>query len=147
MVRLQAGLAKFVALARNTLWFLLIFVLVACSSNAAPFLSPQLVQKALTLQLDETQLQLSQQLVSSRSHSVKVHQVMISQQTALSFDKSTVYRVKGTFDATFSLSKHRSVQHQVPFELWLMPQKEGKTWRLIRFDQHAVPLPISQPIY
>ena len=103
-----------------------LLVLTACgTSDVVP--NSQLVQRAIALQLNQTQ-QKSQQ-VGFDFRGFNINRVAITQQESLSIQGLPAYRVQGTYDITLKLRRRR-VQQQNPFEIYLQRQKEGKTWRL-----------------
>lgn len=118
---------------RLVLTVILLALLTACGTvGLEP--SSQLVQRALALQLSQTQQQLSQQLqLSGRPQqppSFEINRVVITQQEPLVIQNLPAYHVQGTYDLTLKLSRRQVNQQQNPFEVYLQSQKEGKTWRL-----------------
>jgi hypothetical protein len=107
----------------------LIILLTACSSIAlSP--TPELVQKAIALQLEQTQKQLNQQL-DLNFQKFNIQRISITQQQSLTIENLPVYRVRGNYDFTVKLPKRSFNQVQKPFQVYLQIQKEGKTWRLL----------------
>ena len=95
--------------------------------------SSQIVQRALALQLEQTQQQLNKELHSSgRSEPPRfeINQVVINEHLPQVIQNLPAYRVRGTYDRTVHLPKRRVTQQQNPFVVYLQRQKEGKTWRL-----------------
>ena len=117
---------------RLVLTAILLMLLTACGTvGLEP--SSQLVQRALALELSQTQQQLSQQLHTSgrpQPPSFEINRVVITQQEPLVIQNLPAYHVQGTYDLTIQLPKRRVTQQQNPFEVYLQRQKEGKTWRL-----------------
>lgn len=117
---------------RLVLTMILLGLLTACGSvGLEP--SSQLVQRALALQLSQTQQQLSQQLYLAerpQSPSFEINRVVITQQEPLVIQNLPAYHVQGTYDLTLNLPRRQVNQQQNSFEVYLQRQKEGKTWRL-----------------
>lgn len=117
---------------RLVLTVILLGLLTACGTvGLEP--SSQLVQRALALQLSQTQQHLSQQLHASgrlQPPSFKINRVVITQQEPLVIQNLPAYHVQGTYDLTLKLPRRQVNQQQNPFEVYLQSQKEGKTWRL-----------------
>ena len=127
---------------------LLIGSLVACNSTGSS-LNHQIVQKAIDLKLQETQQQLSDQLSLHASYSLKskLHRVVVTEQAPLLVLGLPAYRVQGTYDATFKLPKQKVEQRQMPFEVILQQQIEGKTWRLAIPQSGSPSFRLSQPFF
>jgi hypothetical protein len=93
----------------------------------------QLVERAIAIQLSQTQQQLSKQLrLNTQPSSITINRVSIAEKTPLEIGDLQAYRVKGTYDYTIKLPTHRVTQRENPFEVYLQRQKEGKTWRLAK---------------
>ncbi len=113
---------------RLVLTGILIF-LTACSSIA---LQPtyELVEKAIAIQLEQTQQQLKQKLdLDFQKFDIK--RVAIIQQQPLTIENLPAYHVQGTYDLTVKLPKKQITQPQKPFDIYLQIQREGKSWRLL----------------
>lgn len=115
-------------------------VLTACGTNTpsvglAP--SKQLVQKALALQISQTQQQLTQQLQSS-TPKFEITQVVLQQLEPIFIGKLPAYHFRGTYNLKIELPKQKVTQRNNRFDIYLQRQKEGKTWRL------AIPTNINQ---
>ncbi|AFZ56518.1 hypothetical protein H6G54_12760 [Anabaena cylindrica FACHB-243] len=109
--------------------------LTACSSIA---LLPtyELVQKAIAIQLEQTQQQLNQKLdLDFQKFNIKG--LSITQQQPLTIENLPAYRVRGTYDLTVKLPKRQLTQPQKPFEVYLQIQREGKTWRLLLPEKNS----------
>lgn len=120
-------------------WRLVLIVLVglltACSGvGIEP--NKELVQKAIALQMQQTQQQLQQQV-----RDLEIKHVKIAQKQPITIQDLPGYRVKGTYDLKIKLAKQQLSQQQNPFEVYLQRQKEGKTWRLAlpQFSTNGVP--------
>ncbi|NEP11677.1 MAG: hypothetical protein F6J92_30280 [Symploca sp. SIO1A3] len=116
------------------------WMLSACGTNTPTLgLAPtkQLVQKAIALQVSQTQQQLTQRLQSLPSK-FDITQVKLKQIEPFFIGDLATYRVLGTYSLTIDLQKQRVTQQNNLFDIYLQRQKEGKTWRL------AVPQAIAQ---
>ncbi len=116
------------------------WMLSACGTNTPTLgLAPtkQLVQKAIALQVSQTQQQLNQRLQSLPS-TFDITQVKLKQIEPFFIGDLATYRVLGTYSLTIALQKQRVTQQNNLFDIYLQRQKEGKTWRL------AVPQAIAQ---
>jgi len=108
---------------------ILIIFLTACSSIAL-LPTPELVQKAIALQLEQTQQQLNQQL-DLNFQKFNIQRISITQEQPLTIENLPAYRVQGNYDFTVKLPKRSFKQVEKPFEVYLQIQKEGKSWRLL----------------
>ncbi len=90
----------------------------------------QLVQKAIALQLEQTQQQLSQKL-DLDLQGFEIQKLAITEQKPLTIENLPAFRVQGKYDLTIKLPKRRLTQLQQPFDIYLQIQQEGKTWRLL----------------
>lgn len=109
---------------------ILLGILTACGSlGTVP--SNQLVQKALAIQLAQTQQQLNQQLKPVAPIKIEIARFKITSKQPLVGQNLPIYRVQGKSDLTVQLQKRRIKQQQKPFEVYLQRQNEGKTWRLL----------------
>ncbi|NEO33673.1 MAG: hypothetical protein F6K36_25265 [Symploca sp. SIO3C6] len=110
--------------------------LTACGTNTptlglAP--SKQLVQKAVALQIDQTQQQLTYSL-GSTPPKLEIIQVRLKQVEPLLIDNLPAYHFRGTYTLKIKLPQQQVIQRQNPFDVYLQRQKEGKTWRLARLQ-------------
>jgi len=106
--------------------------LTACGTSTptlgwAP--SKQLVQKAIALQVSQTQHQLTQQLQSTPPK-FEITQVVLKQLEPLFIDDLPAYHVRGTYNLKIELPQQQVTQQKNLFDVYLQRQKEGKTWRL-----------------
>lgn len=107
----------------------LLIILTACGSNGY-LPTNRLVQKAIAIQLQQTQQQLSQQL-NLDFQGFEINRLKITQEKSLTIQNLPAYRLKGTYNLVFKLPKRKLTQPEKPFEVYLQLQKEGKTWRLL----------------
>ncbi len=120
-------------------WRFILIVLVALLSACNSVeMEPnrELVQKAIALQMHQTQQQLQQPV-----RDLDIKKVNIAQKQPISIQDLPGFRVKGTYDLTIKLPKQKLTQQKNPFEVYLQRQKEGKTWRLAlpQFNIDGVP--------
>lgn len=111
----------------------LLILLVGCN-NIGLLPTSQLVQKAIALQLEQTQQQLNQQL-DLNFQGFKIQHLKIRQEQPLTIQNLPTFRVLGTYDLTFQLPKRQLTKLQQPFDVYLQIQQEGKTWRLLLPDK------------
>ena len=113
---------------------ILIVLLTACGSPTPPIeLAPDgdLVQKAIALQLSQTEQRLSNRLVASLPE-LEVSQITIKQLESLFIAKLPTYHLQGTYNLKIKLPRQQVTQKQNRFDIYLQRQAEGKTWRLIK---------------
>ncbi len=114
---------------------ILLWLLTACTTSVlAP--TSQLVEKAIALELQQTQQQLNQQL-DLDFQGFEINRLSITQRKALTVENLPTYHVQGTYNLTFKLPKRKLTQPQKPFEVYLQLQREGKTWRLLVPEDHG----------
>ncbi len=112
---------------------ILLVLLTACGSiGLLP--NSQLVQKAIALELSQTQQQLNQQL-DLDFQGFEIKHLSITQEQPLTIQNLPAFRVRGTYDLIVKLPKRQLTQPQQPFEVFLQIQQEGKTWRLLLPDK------------
>jgi hypothetical protein len=111
----------------------LLILLVGCN-NIGLLPTSELVQKAIALQLKQTQQQLNQQL-DLNFQGFKIQHLKIRQEQPLTIQNLPAFRVLGTYDLTFQLPKRQLTKLQQPFDVYLQIQQEGKTWRLLLPDK------------
>lgn len=116
---------------RFVLTAILLILITACSSIVL-LPTPELVQKAVALQLEQTQQELNQQLdLNFQKFNIQLQRISITQQQPLTIENLPAYRVRGNYDLTVKLPKRSFKQVQRPFEVYLQIQQEGKSWRLL----------------
>ncbi|RCJ29455.1 hypothetical protein A6770_22265 [Nostoc minutum NIES-26] len=121
---------------------ILLVLLTACGSiGLLP--TSQLVQKAIALQLSQTQQQLNQQL-DLDFQGFEIKRLSITQEKPLTIENLPAFRVRGTYDSIVKLPKRQLTQAQQPFDIYLQIQQEGKTWRLLLPDKGSKE---AQPIW
>lgn len=113
----------------------MVVLLSGCNSNP---LTPTngLVKKAIAIQLEQTQQQLSKQLdLDVKGFDIK--HLAIRQLKSQTINTLPVTRVKGTYDLSLKLNKRELTQPKKPFEVYMQLQKEGKTWRLLQPQKNS----------
>ncbi|AFY46317.1 hypothetical protein Nos7524_0402 [Nostoc sp. PCC 7524] len=118
---------------RFVLTVALLLLLVACG-NIGLLPTSELVQKAIALQLEQTQQQLNQQL-DLNFQGFEIKHLKIRQEQPLTVQDLPAFRVRGTYDLIFQLPKRQLTKLQQPFDVYLQIQQEGKTWRLLLPDK------------
>jgi hypothetical protein len=114
---------------------LLMVFLSGCSGNP---LTPTngLVKKAVTLQMEQTQQQLSKQLdLTIKGFEIK--HLAIRQLQSQSIQNLPAYRVKGVYDIVLNFPKRKLSKEKKHFDIYMQLQKEGKTWRLLQPEKSA----------
>lgn len=122
-------------LAKMVRWIwvtILLSLLTACSFGVL-VTDKQLVEKAIALQVNLSQQQVSQQLgkFNDAPH-FQINRVVISEVAPLTIQDLPSFRLRGTYDLKVEFPKRQTTQKQNPFEVYLQQQQEGKTWRLLR---------------
>ncbi|GAX34071.1 hypothetical protein [Nodularia sp. NIES-3585] len=108
---------------------ILVGLLTACGSiGLLP--TTELVEKAIALQVAQTQQQLNQKL-DLDFQGFEIKGLKIRQEQPLTLQSLPAFRVRGTYNLILNLPKRQLTQLQQPFEVYLQIQQEGKTWRLI----------------
>lgn len=120
----------------------LLLLLTACGTNTptlglAP--SKQIVQKAIALQVKQTQQKLTQQLHYSLPK-LQITQVALKQVEPLFIENLPAYHFRGTYTLKIELPQRRITQRQRLFDIYIQRQQEGKTWRL------ALPQDLNQEV-
>jgi hypothetical protein len=113
---------------------LLMVFLSGCSGNP---LTPTngLVKKAVTLQMEQTQQQLSKQLdLTIKGFEIK--HLAIRQLQSQSIQNLPAYRVKGVYDIVLNFPKRKLSKEKKHFDIYMQLQKEGKTWRLLQPEKN-----------
>jgi hypothetical protein len=109
-----------------------LIALTACvtstpSLGLAP--SKQLVQKAIALQVSQTQKQFTEQLQSSPPN-FEIVRVALKQLEPLFLGGLPTYHILGTYNLKIQLPEQQVTQQKNSFDIYLQRQKQGKTWRL-----------------
>ncbi len=118
--------------------------LTACQTPTAPLeFAPdgEIVQKALTLALNQSQTRLSQQLKTAPPE-LAIDHINVKQLEPIVINDLPAYHLIGRYDVTLTLPRQTVTQKQNTFELYLQRQSEGKSWRLLQ--REANPQTASQ---
>ncbi len=109
-------------------------LLTACGTGV-PGLSQRVVQQAIVLQLSLAQTELNQQLSlgDPNPNDFAVKHIQITQVEPTAIGNTDTYRVTGSYDLKIKQAGSSLTQHS-PFEVYLQPQAENKTWRLARLQ-------------
>lgn len=114
----------------------ILLILVTACTNIALLPTPELVQKAIALQLEQIQQQLNQQL-DLNFQKFNIQRIYITQQQPLTIENLPAYRVQGNYDFSIKLPSRNLKQLQKPFEVYLQIQQEGKSWRLLMPEKNS----------
>jgi hypothetical protein len=108
----------------------LMMLISGCNTNP---LTPTngLVKKAIAIQVEQTQQQLSKQL-DLEMKGFEIKHLAVKQLKSQTINKLPAYRVRGTYDLSLKLPERQLTQPKKPFEVYMQLQKEGKTWRLLQ---------------
>lgn len=126
----------------NNQWYrpilitILILLLTACSTPTPPTeFAPDgdIVQKALLLQLNQTQQRLSQQL-NTVNPDLEISQILVKTLEPVYISDLPAYHLQGTYTLKLTLPRQAVTQKNNRFEIYLQRQVEGKTWRLLKRD-------------
>lgn len=107
--------------------------LTACTSASS--VPNNVLKKAIALQVNQTEQQLSQQLRLSSPPKVTVDRVDVRQQELTRIEGLPAYHLKGTYDFTLKLSKRQATQQNNSFDLYVQRQVEDKTWKLAQLQE------------
>ncbi|MCU0536194.1 MAG: hypothetical protein MUD14_20090 [Hydrococcus sp. Prado102] len=116
-----------------------ILLLSACSSIKPPIeFAPdgEIVQKAIALQLSQTQQRIGQQLNASRPE-FKITQISVKKIEPIAVGNLAAYHLTGTYNLTLILPRQQVKQKNNHFDLYLQRQIEGKTWRLLKRNANS----------
>lgn len=118
---------------RAILTLSLILSLIGCGATTPPLsVAPgkALVRKAIALQLNQTQEQLSQQLETQLPKS-NITRLKIEQIEPLYLKNLATYHILGTYKLKVKSPSQETTQEKQPFDIYIQRQVEGKTWRLL----------------
>ncbi|NES99021.1 MAG: hypothetical protein F6K62_04020 [Sphaerospermopsis sp. SIO1G2] len=106
-----------------------LLLLNACTALVL-FPSMQIVEKAIQIQVEQTQKDLQSKLdLDFQRFDIK--KVFISQKEPITVGKLPTYHIQGTYQLEVNLPEQQLTQPQKPFDIYLQIQQEGKTWRLL----------------
>ncbi|MDJ0676666.1 MAG: hypothetical protein QNJ36_15015 [Calothrix sp. MO_167.B42] len=112
-----------------------LILLTACGNGVLPPNS-NLIKKAIAIQLEQTQQQLTEQ-VDLDFQGFEINHLTISKKIPLMMEHLPAYHLQGVYDLKFNIPQHDLKQPQKPFDLYMQIQPEGKTWRLIIPDHNS----------
>lgn len=111
-----------------------ILFLNACSNPTPPTeFAPEgeVVQKAILLQLNQTEQRLTQQL--NATHPIlDISQIKVKTLEPIYVAELPAYRLQGTYNLKLTLTRQQVTQKNNHFDIYLQRQAEAKTWRLLR---------------
>lgn len=127
---------------------LIIVLLVVLSSCGTVGLLPntQLVEKAIAIQLQETQAQLNRQL-DTDFLGFEIKDLRIKREEPLTIQNLPAFRVLGTYNLTVKLPTQQFKKSQQPFEIYLQIQQQGKSWRLLLPEKQSQDTPSTWHSY
>lgn len=112
---------------------ILIIFLTACTAATPPLeFAPdsELIQKAIALQLNQTEGRLSKQL-NTISPEFEINQIRVKTIEPVFIEALPSYHLQGTYNLKLKLPRQEVKQKSNHFEIYLQRQIEGKTWRLL----------------
>jgi hypothetical protein len=114
-----------------TLFFLL--GLTACTPSEPPVeFTPDgaIIQKAIALQLEQTERRLSKQL-KVLPPTFEISKIEVKNNDPVFINELAAYHLTGTYRLILQLPHRKVTQRKNPFDIYLQRQAEGKTWRLL----------------
>lgn len=113
------------------LWAIGLAILLTACGTIGQTPGKELVEQAIVIQLNQVQAELSQQLrLGDPIPEIKLKRVAIAEQTPLNINNLPSFHIAGTCDYTVQLTSRAVPQRNIPFEVYLQRQAEGKTWRV-----------------
>ena len=119
---------------RRFLVGILAILLTACTTAKPPLeFAPdgEVITKAITLQLSQTQTRLSQQL-NAPSPEFEVSEIRVKIIEPVFIEGLSSYHLQGRYNLKLKLPRQEVSQKGNQFEIYLQRQIEGKTRRLLR---------------
>ena len=119
---------------QHILIVILIGLLSACGASTPPKeFAPdgEIVKKAIALQLNQTEQQLSQQLKVSNPK-LKISKINVKRLEPLFINKLSTYHLQGIYNLKIKLPRQKITQGKNLFDIYLQRQAEGETWRLLK---------------
>lgn len=112
----------------------LIFIGILLLLNACTSLvllpSDQIVEKAILIQVEQTQKELQEKL-DLDFKTFAIQHLSITKKQPVTIGKLPTYHIQGNYDLTVQLPEKNLSQPQKPFDIYLQIQQEGKSWRLL----------------
>lgn len=131
---------KLLSKLKNNCWYqcllsgILIILLTACNSAKPPLeFAPdsELIQKAIALQLSQTEAHLSKQLNAVRPE-LEIYQIRVKTIDPVFIEALPSYHLQGIYNLKLKLPLQEAKQKNNRFDIYLQRQIEGKSWRLLR---------------
>lgn len=122
----------------------LVVGLTACRPAEPPLeFTPEgaIIQKAITLQLEQTEQRLSEQL-KVPSPQFEISNIQVKNNVPVFIENLAAYHLSGTYRLKLKLLHRDVLQDKNPFDIYLQRQAEGKTWRLL---SKTIPNSTAQP--
>jgi outer membrane lipopolysaccharide assembly protein LptE/RlpB len=114
---------------RQLLTIALVLLLTGCGSiGNTPTLD--LVRRAISIQISQTQQELAQQLQLDQPPTWEIQGLSIQQQEIIRLDRLVTFHLRGTYNLRLHLPTQQMTRRKTPFDVYLQRQAEGKTWRL-----------------
>jgi hypothetical protein len=114
---------------RQLLTIALVLLLTGCGSiGNTPTLD--LVRRAISIQISQTQQELAQQLQLDTPPTWEIQGLSIQQQEIIRLDRLVTFHLRGTYNLRLHLPTQQMTRRKTPFDVYLQRQAEGKTWRL-----------------
>ena len=112
--------------------FLTIILLISLSACSFGTASPnkQILKKAISLSLFETQQQLRDKL-DLDFQEFEINHLSIKKRKLITVEHLPAFRIQGMYDLNLKLPNRSIEQPKKDFDIYLQLQKEGKTWRLL----------------
>ncbi len=89
-----------------------------------------IVQKAIALQLEQTERRLSKQL-KVPVPTFEISKINVKNNDPVFIEDLAAYHLTGTYRLKLQLPHQEVIQTKNPFDIYLQRQAEGKTWRLL----------------
>lgn len=119
---------------RKILAVMAILLLTACGAPSPPTeLAPpgEIVEKAILLQLKQTEQNLSQKLNASTPE-LELGRIDVKQIEPVYIAKLPAYHLQGSYNLKLKLARQQVNQKKNEFDIYLQRQIEGKTWRWLK---------------
>ncbi|NJL00469.1 MAG: hypothetical protein HC910_07815 [Spirulinaceae cyanobacterium SM2_1_0] len=119
--------------------FILSVLLVGCGMAQPPRgLAPggEIVRRAIALQLEHKQTQLSKQLAATHPN-LDIRHVKVAGFEPLYLGRLATYHLQGTYDLHIQLPDREIDQKANDFDIYLQRQREGKSWRWLNREATA----------
>ncbi|MDV2999694.1 MAG: hypothetical protein N5P05_001300 [Chroococcopsis gigantea SAG 12.99] len=120
-----------------------ILLLPACAASTPPReFSPggAIVQKAILLQLQQTQSALGDSL-QVKKPGVSIKDIKVKSLDPVYVSRLAAYHLQGTYKLTIKPDSQPSTQQVNEFDLYLQRQIEGKSWRLLKREVNPADSP------